>query len=39
MVSAAQALSDADHAVADAERDSKKAILAAINCFQRKGGG
>lgn len=39
MVNAAQALGDADKAVADGERDYPKAILAAINCFQRKGGG
>lgn len=39
LVNAREALDGADHAVSDAERDSHKAILAAINCFQRKGGG
>lgn len=39
LMNAGHALDDADRAVADAERDSHKAILAAINCFQRKGGG
>lgn len=39
LVNAGQALDEAGQAVSDAERDSQKAIQAAINCFQRKGGG
>lgn len=39
LVNAHEALGNADQAVSDAERDSEKGILAAINCFKRKGGG
>lgn len=39
LVNARDALDGADQALADAKRDSQKAIIAAINCFQRKGGG
>lgn len=37
LINAAKTLSDAEQAAADAERDSEKAMLAAVNCFQRRG--
>jgi len=39
LLSAPDALGEADRAVAEGEQDIPKAVMAAINCFSRRGGG
>ena len=39
IVSAKQALDEADQAVTQGASDWQTAVTAAINCFSRKGGG